>query len=156
MELQQTNTGWHVKNWGTWGWLETVVKSIGIIAGLIAFTVTQPTNSVQLSLAAIVLSLLTLVTVGALTMRISQREVTSLVFSLANVLGHAGMLFYLVQTVDLNALPIVFALAFAIGDGIKLQFLAVTGYTEKGPGTSRWFVGGLIVTYIIFSILVIL
>lgn len=165
MEAQQLAKGWHVRNWGTWGWLETGAKLIGISAGLIAFTLTTPSNTMQVSEAGTpdivamgILGLLTLLLVFALVMRIGQREIISVAFAIANVLGHAGLLFYLLRTPDASMLPLIFGSAFVVGEGIKQRFLTATGYTENGAQTSQMllFVRGLMVTYVVFSILILL
>ncbi len=34
MGQQAAVKGWHVANWGFWGWLETGLKLVGIAAGI--------------------------------------------------------------------------------------------------------------------------
>ena len=142
------------------------LRTLGSVAGslaqaqakVLAVSATTSSNGIEITgvpstIATGILSLLVLATLATLAMRIGQREVTSLVFAAANVLGHAGMLYYMLFTADTNALPLVFGLAYATGEGIKLRFLAVSGYTEDGPGTSPFFVTTLIAIYIAFAIL---
>lgn len=157
MEAQQQTSGWHIANWGFWGYLETAVKSIGILAGFIALlTVTSTASgSTPNYIAAGLVGLLLLITLAALAMRLQQREVISLIFAVANVIGHGGMLFFLLQAPETTTLALIFGAAFAAGEVIKLRFLSATGYTESGPGTSRIFVGSLIALYSLLAILTI-
>jgi hypothetical protein len=162
MQSQQQVKGWHIHNWGFWGWLETAIKSVGIIAGFIAFSQTMTVNPIQVAggsnvVAAIILGILTLLLSFAVVLRLMQREVISVVFALANALGHAGLLFYLVRTPENTVLPLVFGVAFVLGELVKQRFLAITGYTENGAQTPQMllFVRGLMVVYLIFTLLVL-
>jgi hypothetical protein len=159
----QSTKGWHVGSWGFWGWLETAVKGVGIITGLVAFTMASPSNPMQLTgvpnlIAIGILGLLTLTLALVVFVRISQREIISLIFSIANALGHAGLLFYLVRTPDGNVLPLIFGLAFIAGETIKQRFLTITGYTENGAQTPQMLllVRGLTVMYLIFTVLILI
>jgi hypothetical protein len=163
MQSEKQAVGWHVRNWGTWGWLETAVKSVGIAAGLAAFTVATSSEVGSLtgftSIAAVgLLGLLTLLAAVALVLRVTQREIISLGYAVLNVLGHAGMLFYLVRGNEGSTLPLIFSLAYVAGELVKQRFLVVTGYTENDLQTSQMlnFSRGLMIAFLILAALVIL
>lgn len=163
MQSEKQAVGWHVRNWGTWGWLETAVKSVGIAAGLAAFTVAASSEVGQLTgftnIAAVgLLGLLTLFAAVALVLRVTQREIISLVYAIFNTLSHAGMLFYLVRGNESVTLPLIFSLAYVAGELVKQRFLVVTGYTENNLQTSQMlnFSRGLMIAFLILAALVVL
>src|SRR3954466_13909458 len=89
--------GWHVAQWGTWGWAETIVKLIGIAAGIAAFFASAGAASFFISgnphLAAVIwLALLTLIFLVTIGLRFQQRETISLIFAVLNFLGHLALL----------------------------------------------------------------
>ena len=165
MIMQQTaqTQGWHVANWGFWGWLETAVKFIGIVAGWIAFAgaLSAPgfmfRSNPRLA-AVIVLALLTLPTLAVPFVRIGQREVISVIYALFNLTGHLAMLFALLRTPEQRGLAILFGVCYVIGELVKQRFLSLTGYTEGGanPGMMLNVSRGLMAFYILFVILQIL
>ncbi|MBC7811886.1 MAG: hypothetical protein H7175_12100 [Burkholderiales bacterium] len=132
--MQQTQ-GWHVANWGLWGWLETIIKFVGIVAAYAAFFASSGDLIVggnpELG-AVIIVALATLITIVAITIRIRQREVISMVYALLNFLAHVGLVIALLRVPTQTTLPLVFAVAFVIGELVKQYFLKVTGYTEQG------------------------
>ncbi|QPC80532.1 hypothetical protein G4Y79_12475 [Phototrophicus methaneseepsis] len=155
--------GWHVANWGTLGWLETGVKAIGIIVGLLAFTQTISTGTIGLAdvphgISVIIMALLTLFVLGSILLRAQQREVVSLIFAIANALGHAGMLYYLLYTPEGQVLPIMFGIAYVLGELVKQRFLITSGYTEMGQQTPQMlmFSRGLMVVYVVLVVAVLL
>src|SRR5689334_15662531 len=100
---QQTQAqGWHVAKWGLWGWIETGLKAVGIVAGIIAFFSSSSVSTLTIGghphlAAVILLALLTLLTIGVVFIRFTQREVISLIYSVFNFLGHAGLLIALLH-----------------------------------------------------------
>ncbi|GAB4516081.1 MAG: hypothetical protein OHK0046_20710 [Anaerolineae bacterium] len=162
MQAQQQITGWHIRNWGAWGWLETAVKAIGIVAGLVALTQalsSDPSTVTGLAnIAAIaILGLLTLAYAGVVFIRLSQREIASLIFAISNALGHLGMLLYLIRTPEPNMLPVVLGVAFIVGELVKQRFLTVTGFTENGLQSAQMVMFSRVVMgiYLIFTVLVL-
>jgi hypothetical protein len=133
--------GWHVGQWGTLGWLETIAKIVGIIAAFIAFfqAITAPDfrlgGSTELDAVTLTL-LLTLVWTGVLITRFRQREIIAMIFGIFNALAHAALLIALLKPPVAIGLPIVFAIAYIVGELIKRVFLVQTGYTEGGRSAS--------------------
>jgi hypothetical protein len=154
---------WHVGSWGLWGWVETILKLIGIVAGLLAFAGSNAAaplvlaNNPELG-AVIVLTLLTLAWVGALIPRFQQREVISMVFAIINALAHVGLLIALLRSPDQRTLAIVFGVFFILGQLAKDQFLRLSGYTEGGQTTNTMvkFSRGMAAFYLLFVVLLLL
>jgi len=160
---ETTAQHWHVAKWGLWGWLETGIKVVGIIAGLIAFLNTPTTSELIIGgnphlAAVILLGLLTVFTVLALFIRIGQREIVSLIYAIFNLLAHAALVIALVRLPDQGVLPVVFGAAFAVGQAAKLRFLSITGYTEGGQDANfmRNFALAILIAYALFAVLVLL
>jgi hypothetical protein len=163
MAVQNQTKTWHVASWGTLGWLETGAKVVGIIAGIIAFSTASSQPQLPLAgfantAAAILLGLMTLGVIGSIFIRIYQREIISIIFAIASALGHAGMSFYLLRGMQDNTLPVIFGVAYIVGELIKQRFIATTGYSELGVNSSMITLGsrGLMVVYLIFTVLVLL
>ncbi len=157
-----TSTGWHVANWGAWGWAETILKLIAVAAGIIAFFGATSASGFILSgnshLAAVILgALLTFVTLAVIAVRITQREVIAVIFAILNALGHLGVLFALLRLPDQTTWPIIFGVFWVLGQFVKVQFLNVSGYTEGGSTSAmmRQVTIVLAVVYIVFTVLVI-
>lgn len=162
MQAKTSTQGWHIANWGLWGWAETALKGIGIGAGILAFlnSTGRPDFVVggNPELAAIILLvLLTLGTIVAFGLRIQQREIISIVFSVFNILGHIGLLVALLRIPDQNTLPIVFGVMYVLGELTKQRFLALTGYTEAGQNSRSMvnFSRGLMAFYLLFTALIL-
>jgi len=161
---QRSAQGWHVAEWGLWGWVETALKLIGIGAGILAFFNAQAASgglrfgdNPELA-AVIVTALLTLFTVGALGIRFIQREVISMAFAVAQFLGHAAVLVALLRLPEQTGLAIVFGVMFILGQIVKLVFLRATGYTEMGQTPQSMFNAtvGLAVFYGVLVALLVL
>jgi hypothetical protein len=163
MAQQAQTQGWHVEKWGLWGWIETGLKVVGIIAGIIAFFSSSSVSTLTIGghphlAAVILLALLTLLTAGVVFIRFSQREIVSVVYSVFNFLGHAGLLIAFLRVPDQRTYAIVLGVFYALGELAKQRFLAVSGYTEGGStsGSMINFSRGLMGIYILFVILVLL
>ncbi len=150
---------WHIANWGSLGWLETGLKGISIIAGFVAFSLTTNAGSVQIvdiphGITIAILGLMTLFVSTIILLRFSQREVTSILFSIANTLAHIGMLYFVIFTPDNSVLPFVFGIGYVLGELVKQRFLNTTGYTEMGQETSQMLMlsRGLVIIYAGLSI----
>lgn len=162
----QTNAKkWHVENWGVYGWAETAVKGVGIVAGISAgIAALSSGNDLMIGdnprLAALIVGVLaTFLPLGALYIRFQQREIISMVYAIFNFVAHAGMLLALLRipTTQQGAL-IVFGIAFVLGELIKQRWLAVTGYTEMGQSRTNmsrisWAVTGLYILFVIFMLI---
>jgi hypothetical protein len=141
MAAQPQAQGWHVAQWGFWGWLETAVKLVGIVAGLLAFVGALAADGFTIGghphlVAVILLALYSLFTIFVITLRVQQREVISVGFAVINSLGHLGALFALLRQPTLTTLPIILAVGHILGELIKQQFLRQSGYTESGRDSS--------------------
>lgn len=164
----QGNTGntrtWHVDRWGVWGWIETVLKLIGLGAGLLAFFGSLSTTAGFMlgdnpNLAAvIVLALLTVASLGVLFVRYQQREVISMAFAVAQVLGHVGLLVALLRQPEQTTFAVIFGVFMVLGQLAKMVFLRVTGFTEAGqtPQAMQIATGVLAAFYALFTALIVL
>jgi hypothetical protein len=127
--------GWHVGSWGLWGWLETIIKFVGMLAAYAAFFTSSgdPVIGGNPELGAILITALVgLGYVGALAVRFQQREIISMAFAILNVLAHIAVILALLRNPSQTTLPLVFAIANIIGEIIKQVWLSQTGYTEMG------------------------
>ncbi len=163
MQQSKSTAGWHVANWGLWGWIETALKLAGIVAGYIAFfnssAVTDLTISGSPRLAAVILvALLTLAMIGVVFMRISQKELISIGYSILNALGHIALLFALLRAPTQTTLPIIFALMFILGELAKQRFLSISGYVEGSANTATMirFSRIVAITYLVLAIFLII
>lgn len=154
-------SGWHVAQWGLWGWLETVAKLIAIAAGILAFFATPSTSAIGLAdnphLAALsLLALLLLASVFQLVIRMRQREVISLIFAILNLIGHACVLAAVLHIRTTRRWPVAFGGFYVLGQLIKLQFLRSSGYTEGGADSRQMLTvtGVIAALYAVFTLLV--
>ncbi len=165
--MQQTTksspVGWHVASWGFWGWLETGIKLVGIVAGYIAFfnstAVTELTIGGHPHLAAVILlALLTLAMIGLVFVRITQKELISIGYSILNALGHLALVFALLRVPTQTTLPIIFAVMFILGELAKQRFLTISGYVEGGANTVSMLMFSRVIgiTYLILAIFLII
>ena len=141
MQQNASTQAWHVAKWGTWGWVETILKLIAVAAGLVAFVRSLSYEALAVAnhphlAAVIVLVLMTLAAVAQIAVRLGQHEIVSMAFAVLNLLGHLGLLFALLHIPDPRTLPLVFGVFWFAGQVTKLQFLRVSGYTEGGANTS--------------------
>jgi len=161
--MQNSAQGWHVAEWGLWGWVETILKVIALVAGIAAFFGSNSANPLTFGgnphlAAVILLALLTLLSVVALGLRFQQKEIISLIFGVVNLLGHLGLLIALLRLPDSMTLALVFGIFYTAGQLTKLQFLNVSGYTESGQTKSGMlrFAVGMAAAYALFTVLVLL
>jgi hypothetical protein len=128
--------GWHTAQWGTWGWLETIVKCIAFLVG--AAGLINPLPGVFMLIgnphlaALIVLTLLTLFAAGQVTVRFNQRETISFGFAIIHFLGNVAILIEVAQVPHHNLWPVLFGVIYVVGQLLKLQFLRTSAYTELG------------------------
>ena len=160
---QQTVKSWHVANWGFWGWLETGLKLVGIVAGYIAFFNSSAVSTMTIGgsprLAAIILvALLTLAMIAVIYMRITQKELISIGYSILNALGHISLLIALLRVPEQRTLPIIFAVMFVLGELAKQRFLAISGYVESGADTASMlkFSRVVMLVYIVLIVLLVI
>ena len=149
--LSQSNPkGWHFARWSELAWLETIVKSSALTAGVFAL-IDASANGVfifpsESALAlAIILFILSLGLVFAVFDRLQRMEITSMVFVIFNNLGHWSLLSALFFT----PFPVTYLLLFSglmlVGDFIKLLEI-FTGSLQL-PGVSQTTLYGLTAFY---------
>lgn len=163
--MQESTTGsqgWHIAQWGLWGWIETILKIIGMAAGVWALLRTINVDyfitDTHIQPAAVVLmALLTVGMVFALIWRIIQREVISLIFAILNVIGHGSLLLALTRQPPQRVLPLIFCAFFVLGGLAKLRFLTATGYTEAGQSGRGMFAFSvaMVVVYVVLAVLLL-
>lgn len=161
MQAVNTNTkGWHFKNWGTWGWIETIIKMIAVVFALGAFlaadgnAVLQTTNHPRMA-AVILLGLFTVSMFLLTGFRIAQREIGSVIFTVINALAHAALLIAMLRAPTELTYPIIFGVLYTIGQAVKLVFLFATGFTEGGLSKTmiRLATLALVIAYAVFTLL---
>ncbi|MBK9124180.1 MAG: hypothetical protein IPM16_13830 [Chloroflexi bacterium] len=128
--------GWHVANWGLYGWIETALKGIALIIGLAA-ALSTPDAPLMLDghprlLAVLLLIGLSLGTLVQVTFRVIQREVISILFAVLNTGGHFGLVLALLRDPALQIAPLLFCGFYLLGELAKQRFLRTTGYVEGG------------------------
>src|SRR5690606_34699415 len=135
---------------------------VGIIVGFVAFFLALPLDPVSLEgleiAPAVLFAGITLGVFGSILVRVYQKEIISIIFAIVNALGHAGMSFYLLRGAEGDSLPVIFGIAYVVGELIKQRFLSQTGYTELGAKTPMMVMAsrGLMLAYIIFTVLVLI
>jgi hypothetical protein len=154
---------WHVASWGFWGWAETVLKLVGIGAGLLAFAGSNPAAPLTIGdnphLAAVLLcAILVLFALVQVAIRYSQREVVSMVFAVLNLVGIVGLFVALLRVPDQTTLPIIYGVFYTLGQLTKVQFMRVTGYSEAGVNSQTMIRATWIMTipYVLLVIFVVL
>jgi len=161
MESTTQTQGWHVGKWGTYGWLETIARGIGIGLAFVALALSTLGRDMTISgnselAAVILLALLTLLWTGVLYMRYQQREIIAMIFGIFNALGHAALLIALLKLPEQNVLAIGFAIAYIVAELIKRVFLTTTGYTESGRTPERMLMVSSVFTGVYILLLVFL
>lgn len=160
MTAKPSEKGWHVANWGLWGWIETALKLVTAGAGILAF-LTSPSdaplqlsgNPEQMPILLIAGGLIGLT--GMAIFRVMQREIISIAFAISLWLGHVAMLIALLRLHGASPYGIVFALFYILGELAKQRFLAGTGYTEGGL-SSRNIRAGSALLIGLYTVLLIL
>ena len=135
----ETVQGWHFKNWGVLGWIETVFKVAAIAAGVVLFI----TTSGNLTLgghphlfSVIILALLTLLILTQINLRLQLKDITAMAFAVAYLIGHVCLLIGMLRAPDSVSYPLAFGVLVLMGDAVKVRFLTHTRYSEAGVGTS--------------------
>lgn len=125
---------WHVARWHPLAWLETGIKAVAFVLGIItlAQALGAGTFAVPPGLAGLqtaVLALLALGLVLAIWDRFLEKELLAMGFVLVNNVAHWGMVAGLLtgQTTLLTA----FCLLMLAGDAVKLRWLAVSDFRVR-------------------------
>ncbi len=154
--------GWHTAQWGTWGWLETIVKGVALLAGLIALLSPMAGAAFMIGgnphlAALIILVLLTLAAIAQVAIRFRQQETISMGFAILNLIGHVALLIALAQGPHRRLWAVAFGALYVAGQLVKFQFLRVTGYTEGGADSANMqrVAGVIAVVYLLFTVLIL-
>jgi hypothetical protein len=149
---------WHLGKWPLLAWLETVIKLVAIVIGIIALVgaVSRGTfglpSGVRLA-QFIILAILSLGLVAAIFDRIRDREIVAMVFVLLNNLGHWGMTLSLAAQPGAGALLVAFAGLMLVGDIVKLVFIRVHDFSVREFPRSVLY--GLTLFYVVGYVLIL-
>jgi hypothetical protein len=150
---------WHVAHWGPLGWLETALKTAGILVGvgaLVAATGHPADAPTGARLAAVmVLAVLCLGLLAAIADRYAEREVIGMVFVIGMNAGHLAMLAALLRYGGLDDALLAFALLMLAGDLVKLVFLATTGFRVRSvpPAAVYGLTGAYAAGYVVLAVI---
>ena len=126
---------WHVADWGPLGWLETALKTAGMLVGVGALVASagHPADAPGGARLAevVVLAVLCLGLLAAIADRYAQREVVGMAFVIGMNAGHLAMLIALLRYGGLDGALVAFSLLMLAGDLVKLVFLATTGFRVR-------------------------
>lgn len=119
--------GWHIADWGPWGWAETAVKAVAIVVAVVA---ALSDGAVAVAddhrIAYWVLVAAAVGYVFAIGDRLIDREIIAVAFVVAMVIGH-GAIVYAMGRDDWPAGAVrTFAGLMLIGDLIKIGYFATT------------------------------
>lgn len=128
----QTPQKWYVATWPPLAWVETLIKAIGQLIGIIAlmrafsgegFALPGGVRLVQ----TIVMGILALGLTVGIADRIRYREIVSMIFIIPNNFAHWGIVLSLLAGQTQYLMP--FAAIFLLGDLVKLAFIRVNRFT---------------------------
>jgi hypothetical protein len=143
---------WHVDRWPPLAWLETVVKLVAIVLGIVAGV--QALSSGNFSRPAgpqlaqlIILALLSFGLVAAIFDRLAGREIVAMIFVVLNNLGHWGMVLALATNPGPGWMLPAFAALMLLGDLVKLLFLKVHDFSVRDTPPAVLY--GLTLVYVV-------
>lgn len=132
MAQSSNPSAWHIASWPPLAWVETGIKAVGQVIGVIAlirafsgggFALPEGVRLVQ----TIVMAILSLGLTVAIADRIRYREIISMIFVIPNSLAHWGIVLALLAGQSQYLVP--FAALFLVGDIVKLVFIRVHQFT---------------------------
>jgi hypothetical protein len=136
--------GWHVVSWPPLAWLETAIKLVAIIIGIVALA--QALSGGALGLPSgitlvqwIILVILSLGLVVAILDRLREREIVAMAFVVLNNLGHWGMVVALAAEPGPGWMLPAFAALMLFGDLVKLVFLRVHDFRVRDTPKVAWY-----------------
>ncbi len=156
--------GFYFGNWGTWGWIETGIKVVVNTFGIAAFVATSGIANLTLGgnaelAALVVMAALALNPLISLPLRVTQKEIISIVYTVFSLLGHAGLLIALARDpAAARGYGIAFGVVYALGELAKMRFLQVSGYTELGVAPDAMIKGVRVVAagYALLALLLLI
>lgn len=126
---------WHVGEWPPLAWVETAVKGIAQVLGIVALVrawgddISSP-DGARLA-QVVILAAMSLGLLAAIADRLAMREIVSMVFVVPNVVAHSGMLFALATASGPGRLFPWFCVAMIAGECAKLAFLRTSGFRVR-------------------------
>lgn len=132
MAQSSNPSAWHVARWPLLAWVETAIKVVGQVFGIMAlisafsgegFALPGGVRLVQ----TIIMAILALGLTVAIADRIRYREIISMIFVIPNNFAHWGIVLALLAGQTQYLAP--FAALFLLGDIVKLVFIRVHQFT---------------------------
>lgn len=157
---QTSSTGWHVAQWPPLAWLETLIKLIALVIGMLALVHSLSAGEFALPSGLrlaqlIVMAILSLGLVAAIFDRLAEREIVAMLFVILNNLGHWGMVVALASEQGPGSRLVAFAALMLVGDLVKLVFLKVHDFQVRD--TPRAVLYRLTLFYVVgYALLLIL
>jgi hypothetical protein len=150
---------WHVASWPPLAWLETAVKLVALILGVVALVQALVGGAFALPgglrlAQLIILAFLALGLVAAILDRLAEREIVAMIFVVVNNLGHWGMVVALASEPGPGGLLLAFAGLMLLGDLVKLVFLRVHDFSVRD--TPRVMLFGLTSVYVVGYLVILL
>ncbi len=150
---------WHVAQWSPLAWLETAIKLVAIVLGIVALVQALSAGSLALPgglrlAQLVILGFLSLGLVAAIFDRLAEREIVAMAFVVLNNLGHWGMVWALASEPGPGALLLAFCALMMAGDLVKLAFLKVPDFTVRD--TPRVVLFGLTSAYVVGYLVILL
>lgn len=157
--LQASEKRWRVAQWPPLAWLETVIKLVAILIGILTLVDALSTGNLTFPdglplTQLVVLALLSLGLVAAIFDRLVEREIVAMVFVILNNLGHWGMVLGLLAPQHPGSRLLAFAALMLVGDLVKLFFLKVHNFQVRD--TPRSVLYGLTLFYVVGYVILLL
>lgn len=136
MDRNLTSKKWHIAQWPTLAWIETLIKLVALGVALTAAFNAVTRGSVQLPsgknrVELIIMAVLSLGLLVAICDRILEREIIAIAFVILNNLGHWGMAAALLTKPIPDQALLLFSLLMLFGDLVKLTFLKVHDFDVR-------------------------
>jgi hypothetical protein len=141
-----TRPRWHRRDWGRLGLAESVLKGTAFAVAFVALArsagsaLTRPEGGARVAAVGL-LVVAEAVLVAAIWDRVTEREITAMVFVLCNNLAHLSLIVALCTAYGAWWAVTPFALLMGTGELTKIAFLHSTGFTVRGHPTSLLIAG---------------
>ena len=150
---------WHVATWPPLAWLETAVKGVAQIIGIVILIdalgdpVRRP-NGTRLAEVTL-LALVSLGLLAAIADRVAEREVIAMAFVVPNNVAHWGVTVALLTVPGPGDLAAAFFALMLLGELVKLAFLRTSGYRvrEVPPRVVTALTGAYAAAYAVLLVL---
>lgn len=150
---------WHIAQWPPLAWLETGVKLVAIVIGIVALVQALvmadyrfPAGLRLIQFATLLI--LSIALLAAILDRYREREIVAMVFVLLNNLAHWGMVVSLASKPGPGWLLLAFVSFMLVGDAVKLIFLRLQDIRVRD--TPRLMLLGLTSFYIVGYLVILL